>query len=183
MKQAILLLLLSLGLAGCSSLPKSIRDSPAKELSLIEATADKSIGTNIRWGGEVVRVENKNAQSLLEIVAYPLNHYGKPQTGKDSQGRYVARSEEFYDPEVYEKGTLITIVGRVAGAEKRKVDQRSLLMPVIDITESHKWRPTQQRHYQDPFYDPFYSPYYYPYRGFYGSYWRHPRFGYRYYHH
>ncbi len=181
MRNNLLLIMLSLSLTACSTLPESIKKAPEKQLSLIEATGEAQKGTDIRWGGEVVLVENKENQSLLEIVAYPLNHYGKPKTSELSQGRFVARTTEFYDPQVYKKGTLITVSGKVAGSEKRKVDERSILMPVIDMAASHKWR-AQQTYHRDPFYDPFYSPYS-PYHSFYGGYGRYPRFGYRFYHH
>lgn len=182
MKNSILLAILALNLAACSTLPESIKKAPDKEISLVEATNEAKNGTNVRWGGKIVQVENKDNQSLLEIVAYPLNHYGKPRTGKHSQGRFVAVTDEFYDPVVYEKGTLITISGRVAGSEKRKVDERSILMPVIDIVESYKWRAEPPRMRDPYYYDPFYSPYY-PYNRFYGNYGHYPRFGYRYYYH
>lgn len=183
MHNHLLPIVLSLSLAACSTLPESIKKAPEKELSLIEATSKVQEGTDIRWGGEVVLVENKENHSLVEIVAYPLNHYGKPKTSKQSQGRFVAKTTEFYDPQVYKKGTLITISGKVAGSEKRKVDERSIRMPVIDMGASHKWR-AQQTYHRDPYFDPFYSPYS-PYHSFYGGYGygRYPRFGYRFYHH
>lgn len=60
-------------------------------------------------------------------------------TTKFSQGRFISQSREFLDPAIFEEGTLVTFLGTVRSAETVKVDQRSLLVPIINITEFHIW--------------------------------------------
>ncbi|MCX4189512.1 Slp family lipoprotein [Methylophaga sp. OBS3] len=173
-------------LAACSSVPQNIKSAPTNDVQLNQVIANKSIteGNLVRWGGEIVSVENANDMTFIEVVQFPLNHYGKPDTYEDSQGRFVARTSDFYDPVVYKEGRLITFTGVVAGeTANRKVDNRSLLMPIIDVNESYRWQRTDRSsraYYTDPFYSPYDSFYY---NHWYGNPWHGPRFGYRFYYH
>ena len=116
----------------------------------------------------------------MQIVQYPLNHYGKPITNQSSDGRFLAKTTEFIDPVVYKKGTLLTFTGTLNGEDARKVDQKELIMPVLDVSSMYKWQPYQPIQ-RDPFYDPFFYNGFYPYHGYHNRYWHYPRFGYPYY--
>ncbi|AFJ03554.1 Starvation lipoprotein Slp-like protein [Methylophaga frappieri] len=173
-------------ISACSSVPKTIQSAPSGDVQLTQVLQAKSdnAGKTVRWGGEIIKVENKNDASLIQITQYPLNHYGRPITSKKSLGRFLARTPEFFDPVVYKAGTLITFSGKTtAETQTRKVDEKQLLMPVIDITDSYRWQPRYygQRHsdfYGDPFFSPYNSFYY---NRWYGNHWYGSRFGYRYY--
>lgn len=174
--------LLLTALSACSNVPKQIQTAPNNDvqLSQVRSQVESFSDQQVRWGGEVVAVENNNDVSIIQIVQYPLNHYGKPIPNNSSDGRFLARTTEFIDPVVYKQGTLLTFTGNINGEAIRKVDKKELLMPVIDVNSMYKW-PRYQTIQRDPFYDPFYYNGFYPYHGFYNRYWYHPRFGYRYY--
>lgn len=170
-------------LSGCSSnIPKQISLAPTNDLQLNETQnqIENFANQEVRWGGEVVSVENHNDSSIIQIVQYPLNHYGKPITNQSSDGRFLAKTTEFIDPVVYKEGTLLTFTGTLDGEAIRKIDQKQLNMPVVNVSSMYKWQshPSVRR---DPFYDPFYYNGFYPHHGYYNRYWYHPRFGYRYY--
>ncbi|MCL5975061.1 MAG: Slp family lipoprotein [Gammaproteobacteria bacterium] len=169
-------------LSGCSNVPKQISTAPVDDIQLneIKGQVDSFSAQQVRWGGEVVSVENNNDSSIIQVVQYPLNHYGKPITNQPSDGRFLAKTTEFIDPVVYKEGTILTFTGTLNGEAVRMVDKKELSMPVINVSTMYKWQPyrTVQR---DPFYDPFYYNGFYPYHGYYNRYWYHPRFGYRYY--
>ena len=169
-------------LSGCSNIPKQITTAPSNDLQLneIQGQIENFANQDVRWGGEVVSVENNNDASILQIVQYPLNHYGKPIINQSSDGRFLAKTTEFIDPVVYKKGTLLTFTGTLNGEDVRKVDQKELIMPVLVVSSMYKWQPYQQIQ-RDPFYDPFFYNGFYPYHGYHNSYWHHPRFGYPYY--
>ena len=67
------------------------------------------------------------------------NGYGKPRPTQSSQGRFSSQSREFLDPVIFEEGTLVTFFGTVLAAETIKVDKKSLLVPIMNITELHIW--------------------------------------------
>lgn len=169
-------------LSGCSNIPKQISTAPANDIQLneIQGTIENFSNQEVRWGGEVVSVENNHEFSIIQMVQYPLNHYGKPITNQASEGRFLARTSDFIDPVVYKEGTLLTFSGKVDGEATRQVDKKELSMPIIKVSSLYKWQRYQSVQ-RDPFYDPFYFNGFYPYHGYYNRYWYHPRFGYRYY--
>jgi len=170
----VLISLLFITLTACSSLPTSIRTEPVPELKFEQAQTaiELYIGQRIRWGGQIVKVSNQENQSILEIVQFPLNSYGRPMIDKTSQGRFIAHSKDFFDPFIYRQGTAITISGTIESERTMIIDKKSLSMPVIDITEIHRWRPRNYNNhtvtpylYQHHFYPPYsihrYRPYWY----------------------
>ncbi len=179
---AILLVTLS----ACSSVPKNIKSPPVSDVQLNQVLANKqtTVGEPIRWGGEIVEIENNADFSMVQVVQFPLNHYGKPVINSNSQGRFMARSTQFLDPVVYKAGSLITFTGQAtAETVKRQVDEKPVIMPVVDITDSYRWQANETQP-STIYYDPFFHPYHgFYYNRWYGSPWHGPRFGYRYYYH
>lgn len=169
-------------LSGCSNIPEKIRSAPVNDIQLNQVQSQEEPPSNqeVRWGGEVVSIENNNNASIIQMVQYPLNHYGKPITNKPSEGRFLAQTTEFIDPVVYKQGTLLTFIGILTGKAVRKIDQKELNMPILDVSNIYHWQ-NYQTIQQDPFYDPFFYNGFYPYRGYYNTYWHSPYSRYRYY--
>lgn len=173
-------------LSACSNVPKNIKSAPVSDVQLNQVIANKQStqGKPIRWGGEIVEVENANDVSLIQVVQFPLNHYGKPQINGNSQGRFIARSTTFLDPVVYKEGSLITFSGTATTeTAQRRIDEKQVLLPIVDVSDSYRWQDCDARpstYYHDPFYYPYHSFYY---NRWYGHPWYGPRFGYRYYFH
>lgn len=171
-----LIYLLPICLVACSSLPKTIQTPPSDDLQL-EQVAGQAINyenSPVRWGGKIVSVNNDNQQSLLQIVHFPLNSYGKPIIGKVSQGRFLVQTARFLDPEIYKVGRLATFSGVLLTEQTRLVDKKTLYLPVVEMRESHLWlqQPKIRPYYHDQFLYPYYSygfhgrRYYSPYRGY-----------------
>lgn len=174
------LLFLSLSaflISACSNVPKNIQSAPPGNIQLQDVVLNKTSTSEyaVRWGGEIIEVENSNEYSIIQVVEFPLNHYGKPNPTRASSGRFLAKTPNFVDPAVYKPGDLITIAGEYNAEESaRTVGEKRVLMPIINITESYKWQPHQpprQVIYYDPFFHPYNRFHYgYGYRG-------HPRYG------
>lgn len=150
--------LLLLFLAGCSSTPVAIKNPPSPDwqLSQIAGKAASHQGETVRWGGQIIKVDNDDSGSTLHIAQFPLNSYGRPISDKNSEGRFLAHTRDFIDPYIYKSGTLITIAGRVTGEKQLTVDQKTLSVPVIGISEMYRW---SAQHYRDPYWyrDPYYD--------------------------
>jgi len=168
--------ILSLFLVACSSLPKTIQDPPSYDLQLENVAGQSSDYVNkpIRWGGMIITVNNDDQQSLLQIVHFPLNGFAKPDVTRESQGRFLIQTEQFLDPEVYKFGRLATFSGIIHSEQQRLVDKKTLLLPVVEMTESYLW-PKELS--MSPYYN---THYFYPYNG-YGFYGRRYYSPYRYY--
>jgi outer membrane lipoprotein len=161
---------LMLFLAGCSNVPVAIKQAPQPDwqLAQISGKAESHQGEPVRWGGQVVKVENDENGATLHIVQFPLNSYARPNSDSRSQGRFLATSSAFIDPYIYKSGTLVTVAGDIAGQETINIDKKSMTVPVIRIREVYRWQP--KRDYRDPYwYDPYYNRFGY---GFSYPHWR-----------
>lgn len=128
-------------LIACSSLPKTIQNPPSDDLQLenVAVQAADYVNNPIRWGGKIITANNDNGQSILQIVQFPLNSFGRPVVGKDSQGRFLIQSEQFLDPEVYNPGRLATFTGIIHSEQQRLIDKKALNLPVVQMAVSHLW--------------------------------------------
>jgi outer membrane lipoprotein len=158
-------------LAACSNLPPAIEDPPLFDLSYNEAVQNiaRYKEAPVRWGGTVIDVENEQNFSLIQVLYYPLNSYGRPQLDNPNGGRFVIKSPEFLDPAVYTKNSEITVAGRLKGDIERAVGKKYLRLPMISATVIHLWPAYAPSYYGYGSFGYGY-PYGYPYYGYYGYY-------------
>src|SRR3569833_3578282 len=91
--------------ACASQVPRPIREAPlGPTLEMVRGHVQQYIGTDVRGGGRIVKVEKRPAETVLEIVARPLQDYGRPAEEGESSGRFLARYSGFLDPMIYTKG-------------------------------------------------------------------------------
>ncbi|MDP2901775.1 MAG: Slp family lipoprotein [Methylovulum sp.] len=159
-----------LALNACSNLPPAIQDAPLYDISYSQAVQNIANyrESPVRWGGMIVDVENEQDYTLVQVLYYPLNSYGRPLTDQANEGRFVIKSPEFLDPAVYAKNTAITVAGTLKGDIERTVGKKIMRLPLISTTVIYQW----------PKYDPNgaygYGGYggfgFGPYNSFYGNY-------------
>ncbi|WP_024298699.1 Slp family lipoprotein [Methylomicrobium lacus] len=171
----LLSLILLLPLTGCSTLPPAIEDPPAIDISYPQASADitRYQGSPVRWGGVIIDVQNEQAFTRLQVMAYPLNSYGRPIRDKPHQGRFYVDSSEFLDPAIYAKEQEITAAGVLNGDQELLVGKKPLRLPVIKATTLHLWPEYEPLpYYYEGYYPGYYRYYGYPYfwGGYYGIY-------------
>ena len=145
-------------LSACSNLPPAIEDPPLYDISYSQATQNiaRFKDAPVRWGGVVIDVENEQNFSLVQILYYPLNSYGRPRLDKPNEGRFLIKSPEFLDPAVYTKDSEITVAGILKGDVERKVGNKTLRFPSHsftgtsgDLLSRYRWMPSLrplQRH-------------------------------------
>lgn len=154
MKKAYLLLLL-MGLGACSIVPDEIAVNPDTQLVNFESvnTQNKTptqSGLTARWGGEIVKVENKPEHSEIEIVFYNERSSGKPNVGANSPGRFIAIVPGFIDPLVLEAGRLITVVGNVGDTVQGQIGEQNYRYPTIDTQGYYVWQKTSEYEVETP---------------------------------
>lgn len=155
-------LLLCLVLTACSSLPPTIENPPAFDLAYSYAVQDTARYKNmsVRWGGVVAEVDNEQNASLVQVLLYPLNNYGRPMVDEQPQGRFVIKSTQFLDPLVYSKNSEITVAGTLTGTINRTIGKRVMTLPLVLSSTLYLWPVIT---YSD------YYGYGYPYGGYYGG--------------
>ena len=172
-----LLALVVLLLTACSNVPVAIKNAPDPDLQLTQITGNISSyqGQFVRWGGQVIKVDNNDDGAIIEVAQFPLNSYGRPEISKDSEGRFLARTEAFVDPYIFKAGTLLTVAGIVTAGQNVTIDRKTLSLPIVKIKELYRWSASAYRRTPDYWYG---YPYYHDYFGYglhypgWGSSWR-----------
>lgn len=144
-------------------LRKEAEKSPAFTSVLKEPAT--YVGSIVIWGGVIVETINHKTGSEIVVLETPLDFEGEPEDSEYSQGRFIARTSGYLDPEIYRKGRKVTVAGRIVTPEQGKIGEMSYNYPVISIREIHPWQVP--RVYYPPYYYGYgwYGPYYGPYWG------------------
>jgi outer membrane lipoprotein len=166
------LLVICLLLNACSNLAPAIKNPPLFDISYSQAIHDiaKYKNAPVRWGGVIIDVENEQNFSLVQVLYYPLNGDGRPQTDQLNEGRFLIKSPEFLDPAIYTKDTEITVAGAFIGDLERTIGKKVMRLPLISATTIYRW-PV---YVYDNYYDGFgygYNPYYGGYPYYWGNYY------------
>lgn len=111
--------------------------------SVLQADISRHRGEVVMLGGKVVETHSTQFVSEITVLQLPLDGRGRPIDGDRTEGRYLVRSAQFLDPALYEKGTLITVVGTLTGGESRLIGGFSYVHPVVEILEVKTWHGRQ----------------------------------------
>lgn len=167
-RQAGLVLVALLLLAGCSSTPEALKGNYAP-LEPGQASI-RDLGTEVRWGGVILDARPDARQTCFEVLSRSLDSSYRPRAEDLTQGRFIACRDGFLDPEVFAKGREITLTGAVVAIDERQVGEFNYRYPVLTTRFITMWpeRPDVIiNNYHDPW---FYGPYWGPYWGGYGWY-------------
>lgn len=117
----------------------------AQEDPGLHLESDKETVTNakaaVRWGGTIARIENQaDQQTMLEIVARPLNGGGRPLHNDRSDGRFLALVPRFLDPEIVKVGRDVTVLGQLSELQSGKIGETEYLFPVVQVDDFKFWK-------------------------------------------
>jgi outer membrane lipoprotein len=147
--------------AGCAAQGPPFLREPMPEnppLAQVSGNVDAYVGRAVRWGGVVVRLDNRAQESWLEIVERPLEDSGRPRASDQSGGRFYAMMPGFLDPMIYTQGREVTVLGVVSGANSGKIGEYDYRYLVVKVNAVHLWEVLKP--YRPVYYDPFYDPWY-----------------------
>lgn len=144
--------LLGCALGACAIVPKPLQGQYSNATPREAATTGS--GQVVRWGGEIIKVEPKQDQTCFEVLARELNATARPMQRDASDGRFIACRAGFYDPEEFERGREITIVGRLTGTDRGKVGDFDYTYPHVAADTVYLW-PKRPLVVRTPYYDPW----------------------------
>ena len=175
----LLLFALLLAVTGCSSIPRDIADGPeaSPTVSQVQENPVKWLGSPVRWGGSIVTTDNADNLTRIELVSRPLLRNARPSSASDStDGRFIVEVNGFLDPEIYESGRFLTVVGTLEALKSGKVGNQDYSFPVVEVQSHYLWEKVLPYQYIYPYgyYDPWGS-WHRDYRGRYlHPYWTYP---------
>ena len=150
--------------AACTPLPQTIRKAPQPDVhfSDVQKNADQYIGKAVRWGGQVVSIDNDAQGSTILVSQFKLNSYGRPKVDKTSTVYFLVRTKTRLDPKQYDADTLITVVGTIAGNKSIPVNNdHSMTFPLVEASQVYRWPyKVYIEDYDSPNYRDFYNRFY-----------------------
>ncbi len=166
-------LLASALLSGCATgVPAAIKDGPRLSVTVpeVQRAEHQFVGAQVRWGGTILSVRNRETATEIEILARPTDSRGEPDPDKDGQGRFVAEVGGFLDPAEYPKDRLLTVVGALDRVETRPVGDYPYRFPIVKARHRYLWPEPAPDLYPYAYPGPWWSPWYGPRFGP-GYYW------------
>jgi outer membrane lipoprotein len=126
----------------------------------------------VTWGGIILGIEVKQNDSLVTVLAKPLDKNGEPVTTDKSDGRFLARFNGFRDPAVFAVGRNLTVTGVISGSKTHKIGEYAYVYPVVVVTHYRLWPKPYEGRYEhgDYWYSPWYPYPWYPYPWYYYDY-------------
>jgi outer membrane lipoprotein len=163
----------ALALGACATVPQPLTGTYS-EVSPNQAAKGGVGGTQVRWGGQIIKTEPEAHQTCFFVLSRPLDSSARPETNDAGHGRFMACHDGFYDPEVFTKGREVTFTGTVHGIVSRMVGKYDYAYPRLEANAVYLWpkRPRVVR-YNNPYggFNPFWGPI----GPFYDPFWYQPR--------
>jgi len=144
-----ILLLAALLLGGCATR----FDIGAAEHRITPQQAANNIGLvrnkTIAWGGIIVASRNLASQTQLEVLSYPLDERGRPDSEAKAGGRFIALHPGYLELANYAEGRLVTMTGTVSETRAGSVGEAHYVYPVLAINTLFLW-PTPEEEARKP---------------------------------
>lgn len=164
--------ILALTLTGCATqIPESVRGDGGEltTFTQVKAAPEATVGQQVRWGGVIAEVRNREDNSEIEVVGFALRSFGRPESNDETYGRFRVIVAGFADPEVYAKGRMITVLGTYTETEAGMIGEYVYEFPVVKASGVELWREEAPRidDWRYDIYSPRYRNYLYgvgPYR-------------------
>jgi outer membrane lipoprotein len=134
-------------LSGCvSGISKQARSRVTYNGSFIELQThvEANSGAVVLLGGRILDIKQVGKSTEITVLQMPLDNRDRPQNSDRSQGRFLVQADRHLDPEVFEKGLRIAVVGKVVGADIRTIDAYDYTFPKLQAIEIKLWPPKRQ---------------------------------------
>ncbi|MDP2690781.1 MAG: Slp family lipoprotein [Deltaproteobacteria bacterium] len=137
-----LLVIALLALAGCGPvLSKETLGQVDRGLQFEEVIKDPSAhtGSSVVLGGTILGIENLRDRTIIEVLEQDMNSQLRPIDPEKSAGRFLVEFDGFRDPAIFSRGKLLTVAGRITGAQERPLGKGTYAYPVIKPIEHYLW--------------------------------------------
>lgn len=165
----LMMLTCAAGAAGCASYPISRQwRTQAQSLPLADVQRDPAAhqGRIVIWGGSILKIVNNPGDTELTILQAPLNREDQPGSVDESSGRFIIRTVNYLDPEVYQRDRKVTVAGAIDGIRAEALGNTTYRYPVLEARQIYLWPPDSYVYYVTGFGGPWDWGWYAPYYGY-----------------
>jgi len=155
-------------IVSCAPFSQQVMQEVKRDIAFSDVlkTPENFKGEGVIWGGVIIETIAKSNDTLMIVRQTDLDFQKRPTNLDQSAGRFILSYRGFLDPALYSKDREVTVVGTIAGKEKRLIGEYPYSYPVIESHALHLWEKWEDTpSYYDPWY--FWNPYpyyYYPWR-------------------
>jgi outer membrane lipoprotein len=136
---AILVVFVGLFLTGCASSGcRTPVGDPSVTPSAVSATGSH-LGESAQWGGVLVEARHVRDSTELEVVAYPLDDCGRPETGSGQSGRFIIIHPGFLETADFRTDQRISAAGRITGIRNGRVGDVGYRFPLLESYKVRLW--------------------------------------------
>ena len=96
-------------------------------------------GAPVLWGGVIIASVNLKDATQLEILAYPLGSYQRPDIDNKPLGRFLAVQQGYLETTDYAQGRLITVRGTLSATRQGSIGETEYTYPVVNISQQRLW--------------------------------------------
>jgi outer membrane lipoprotein len=113
--------------------------SPQTTFAMVSENPSAFLDQQLLIGGVIIAAEKDKEGTVLELMEWHLNRWGEPTYLGDEGLRFLVKSKQSLDPDIYEPGVLVTLAGVVLGEEGRPLGEHEYAYPVFELNEIHPW--------------------------------------------
>lgn len=141
-KNLLLVLLGAFLLAGCTApLAPEVRQEldPDLDYAMLQAEPQRYLGKSLQLGGSIVNLNTDERGTVLEILRWDLDRRGEPLVLAETGDRFLVRTPERLDDELYSRGRLVTLGGTLVGTVHLEGNHREESVLLFDLLGAHLW--------------------------------------------
>lgn len=110
--------------------------TPERAVARLPAVEDR----RVIWGGRIIASRNLENGTELVVLGFPLSRAQRPEIQARPVGRFIALFPGYLETGIHAPDRLVTVEGRVAGLETRRVGQARYDYPVMTADAVHLWK-------------------------------------------
>jgi outer membrane lipoprotein len=132
-----LILIVAITLHACGSQPVHPVASQSITPQQASSIEPMDVENLLQWGGVIIETRNLRKTTEIQILAYPLDKNGRPDSDTKSIGRFIARKPGYLEGVEYGVGREVTASGRLSAIREGKVADSNYRFPILlcdDIT-------------------------------------------------
>lgn len=134
---------LSFIFSGCATTKKETaeRKEPYEKIafSLILQSPEEYKGRVVKLGGVIIQAENREEETVIEVLEKPLGWRGRPKSVDESGGRFLVVFDKFLDKAMYRPDRPVTVVGEIVGAKTGAIGEKDYEYPLLSGREIRLW--------------------------------------------
>lgn len=126
-------------LMGCAGSPKEIQVVNSQQLVTFSNVSNESVGKMVRWGGVITELSEQEGVANVTVTQYPLIRSGQPTYKFGSGGRFTAKFKEPLNIDSLEKGTVLTLVGKVEELRNPYPELKTTQLTIVQTDDFYVW--------------------------------------------